>query len=46
MPGMAKIVGSKLTRTYFFQRGKYSVSIKIVGQLFVCLSVFGLVVTS
>ena len=44
MPGTAKIMDSNLTRTCFF--GNYSVSNKIVGQLFVCLSVVGLVVTS
>ena len=38
--GMAKVLanGFNLTRTFFFQT-KYSVSNKIVGQLFVCLSV-------
>ena len=36
----AKVMGS------FFLNSNFSVSNKIVGQLFVCLSVFGLVVTS
>ena len=45
MPETTKVLGSSLTRT-FFSNGKYSVSKKFVGQLFVCLSVVGLVVTS
>ena len=42
MPGSANVLGWNLTRIcFFFQTGN-----KIVGQLFVCLSVIGLVVTS
>ena len=47
MSGMAKVVDSNLTSNcFFFSNGKYSVSNKIVGQLFVCLSVVDLVVAS
>ena len=46
MPRMAKVLGSNLTRTCFFSNGKYSFSNEIVGQLFVCLTVVVLVVTS
>ena len=43
MPGTAKVRGLNLTRT--FSNGKYSISNKIVCQLFFCLSVVDLVVT-
>ena len=45
VPGTAKVRSSNLTRACFFSNWK-SVSNKFVGQLFVCLSVVGLVVTS
>ena len=45
MPGTAKVLVLNLTTTCFFY-GKYSVSNKIVGQFFVCLSVGGVNVTS
>ena len=41
MPGTAKVLGLHLSRTCFFSNGKFSVSNKIVGELFVCLSVVG-----
>ena len=43
MPGTAKIEGSNRTCTFLFSNVSYSVSNKIVGQLFLCLSVVGLV---
>ena len=46
MPGTAKKVGLNLTRACFFSNRNYYVSNKIVGRLFVCFSVVGLVVTS
>ena len=44
MSGTEKVLGSSLTWTFFFQTGNILFK-KIAGQLFVCLSVFGLVVT-
>ena len=44
MPGTSKVVGSNMTGPVFFSNGKYSVSQKIVGSLFVCLWFVGLVV--
>ena len=46
MPWTSKVVGLNLTKTcFFFQTGNI-VSNKVIGQLFVCLSVVGLVGTS
>ena len=44
MPWTANVLGWNLSRTCFFSNGKFSVSNQIVGQLFVYLFVFGLVV--
>ena len=41
-----KAPGFEFDQDLFFLNGNYSVSNKIVGLLFVCLSVVGLVVTS
>ena len=46
MPGTAKVLGLNLERTCYFLNWKYSVSIQIVVQLFVCLSVIGLILES
>ena len=47
MAGTAKVLGSSLTSTCFlFQTGNILFQKKIAGQLFVCLSVVGLVLTS
>ena len=44
MSGTVKVLGSNLTRTFFFKWEMFCFN-KIIGQLSVCLSVFGLVVT-
>ena len=46
MPWTAKVLGSNLSRTFFFSNGKFSVSNEIVGKLFVCLFIVSLAVIS
>ena len=44
MPGTAKVLGSNLAETCFFQTGKFLLQIKLSAGF--CLSVVGLVATS